>query len=58
MLTIGIGSGEGCDGQILVTPDLVGSFPWFTPRFVTPRARTGDAMRQAVSEWIGAVSGT
>src|ERR1017187_3256083 len=34
--TIGIGSGDDCDGQILVTHDLVGLFPWFTPRFVKP----------------------
>ena len=32
--TIGIGSGRGCDGQILVTYDLLGMFPWFKPRFV------------------------
>src|SRR5580698_6971652 len=32
--TICIGSGGGCDGQILVTHDLVGLFPWFRPKFV------------------------
>src|SRR5437763_1764020 len=37
--TIGIGSGEHCDGQILVTHDLIGLFPWFTPKFVSPQAR-------------------
>jgi 3-methyl-2-oxobutanoate hydroxymethyltransferase len=50
--TIGIGSGPDCDGQILVTHDLVGAFPWFTPKFVTPRLQTGEAMRGAVREWI------
>ncbi len=50
--TIGIGSGPDCDGQILVTHDLVGAFPWFTPRFVTPKAQTGEAIRQAVAEWM------
>jgi 3-methyl-2-oxobutanoate hydroxymethyltransferase len=50
--TIGIGSGPDCDGQILVTHDLVGAFPWFTPRFVTPKARTGEAIQQAVLQWI------
>ena len=50
--TIGIGSGPDCDGQILVTPDLVGGFPWFTPRFVKPRRRTGEDIRTAVTEWM------
>ena len=50
--TIGIGSGPDCDGQILVTHDLVGAFPWFTPRFVTPKAQTGEAIRQAVVQWV------
>src|SRR5205823_9342321 len=36
--TIGIGSGEQCDGQILVTHDLIGFFPWFTPKFEIGRA--------------------
>lgn len=50
--TIGIGSGPDCDGQILVTPDLVGGFPWFTPKFVKPRAAIGATIRQAVEEWM------
>jgi 3-methyl-2-oxobutanoate hydroxymethyltransferase len=49
--TIGIGSGPDCDGQILVTHDLIGSFPWFTPRFVKPRLTTGAQIRQTVAEW-------
>jgi 3-methyl-2-oxobutanoate hydroxymethyltransferase len=32
--TIGIGAGAGCDGQVLVTHDLLGFFDRFTPRFV------------------------
>lgn len=55
MLTIGIGSGPDCDGQILVTPDLTGAFPWFTPKFVTPRARTGEEARRAVQDWMAAL---
>jgi len=43
--TIGIGSGDDCDGQILVTPDLIGMFPWFTPRFVKPRACCGEEIQ-------------
>jgi 3-methyl-2-oxobutanoate hydroxymethyltransferase len=49
--TIGIGSGPDCDGQILVTPDLVGTFPWFTPRFVKPKLNTAEHMRAAIREW-------
>jgi len=50
--TIGIGSGPDCDGQILVTHDLVGAFPWFTPKFVVPKTQTGEAIRSAVNDWI------
>jgi 3-methyl-2-oxobutanoate hydroxymethyltransferase len=49
--TIGIGSGPDCDGQILVTPDLVGLFPWFTPRFVKPRANCAVEIKSAVTAW-------
>ena len=49
--TIGIGSGDGCDGQILVTYDLVGMFPWFTPRFVKPRAACAVEIKSAVAAW-------
>jgi 3-methyl-2-oxobutanoate hydroxymethyltransferase len=49
--TIGIGSGPDCDGQILVTPDLVGLFPWFTPRFVKARANCAAEIKSAVAAW-------
>lgn len=49
--TIGIGSGPDCDGQILVTPDLVGAFPWFTPRFVKPKANCAAEIKTAVAAW-------
>ncbi len=49
--TIGIGSGPDCDGQILVSNDLVGTFPWFTPRFVKPRLQAFAEMRQAIEGW-------
>ena len=49
--TIGIGSGPDCDGQILVTNDLIGTFPWFTPRFVKPRANCAAEIKTAVTEW-------
>lgn len=50
--TIGIGSGEHCDGQILVTHDLIGLFPWFTPKFVSPEARVADEIRKAAQIFI------
>ena len=55
MVTIGIGSGPDCDGQILVTSDLTGAFPWFTPKFATPLARTGEEIRRAVGEWMASL---
>jgi 3-methyl-2-oxobutanoate hydroxymethyltransferase len=50
--TIGIGSGLHCDGQILVTHDLIGLFPWFTPKFVSPEARVADDIRRAAQAFI------
>lgn len=50
--TIGIGSGAGCDGQILVTYDLLGMFPWFKPRFVTQKVNLAGQIQDAVSEFI------
>jgi 3-methyl-2-oxobutanoate hydroxymethyltransferase len=53
--TIGIGSGPDCDGQILVTPDLIGAFPWFTPRFVQPMANCAAEIKSAVAAWKSSV---
>ncbi len=50
--TIGIGSGVHCDGQILVTHDLIGLFPWFTPKFVSPEAKVAEEIRKAVQVFI------
>jgi len=50
--TIGIGSGDHCDGQILVTHDLIGLFPWFTPKFVSPAARVAEEIRRATTAFI------
>ncbi len=54
--TIGIGSGPDCDGQILVTPDLLGTFPWFTPKFVQPQVNTAAQFRTAVRGWRESLS--
>lgn len=46
--TIGIGAGVGCDGQILVTHDMLGLFDDFRPRFVKQYADLGQNVLQAV----------
>jgi len=50
--TIGIGSGNGCDGEILVTHDLIGLFPWFTPKFVAPEGNVAAEIRKAAQAFI------
>ena len=50
--TIGIGSGEKCDGQILVTHDLIGLFPWFKPGFVKQQADAASMIHGAVQNWL------
>ncbi len=55
--TIGIGSGPHCDGQILVTHDLVGAFPWFRPKFAVARADVGGAIRAAAEGFVKEVRG-
>ncbi|HTU23553.1 MAG TPA: 3-methyl-2-oxobutanoate hydroxymethyltransferase [Gemmataceae bacterium] len=49
--TIGIGAGPSCDGQILVTPDLLGLFDDIRPRFVKHYAEMGQAVRKAVESY-------
>jgi 3-methyl-2-oxobutanoate hydroxymethyltransferase len=46
--TIGIGASPACDGQILVTDDLLGLFNDFTPTFVKRYAEIGDTIERAV----------
>ena len=56
--TIGIGSGTACDGQILVSHDLIGAFPWFRPKFAIARADVATAIRGAAETYIRQVKGT
>ncbi|MFH2102233.1 MAG: 3-methyl-2-oxobutanoate hydroxymethyltransferase [Chloroflexota bacterium] len=53
--TIGIGAGSGCDGQVLVTPDLLGIFDRFTPRFVKKYADLYTEMVKAFGTFIADV---
>ena len=52
---IGIGAGAECDGQILVTHDMLGLYTRFHPRFVRRYAEIGEAMRKAFQHYVGDV---
>jgi 3-methyl-2-oxobutanoate hydroxymethyltransferase len=49
--TIGIGGSAACDGQILVTDDMLGLFAEFTPRFVKRYRNLADEIRAAALEY-------
>lgn len=55
--TIGIGAGAGCDGQVLVTHDLLGLFDRFTPKFVRKYADLHTQMQSAFTAYIADVQG-
>jgi 3-methyl-2-oxobutanoate hydroxymethyltransferase len=53
--TIGIGSGANCDGQVLVTPDIIGMFRDFTPRHTKRYVDMGNALEGSVKNYINDV---
>lgn len=53
--TIGIGAGAGCDGQVLVTNDLLGLTVGRVPKFVRQTADLASRVSQAVSDYNAAV---
>lgn len=53
--TIGIGAGAGCDGQVLVLPDMLGMNPDFQPRFLRRFAELGAAADAGIRDYVAAV---
>ncbi len=53
--TIGIGAGNGCDGQVLVYADMLAMFSDFCPKFVRKFANVGEIMSQAFKDYDAAV---
>ena len=49
--TIGIGAGPGCDGQVLVTHDMLGMYSDLSPSFVKRYAEIGSLMREAFEQY-------
>lgn len=53
--TIGIGASPTCDGQVLVSDDMLGLFTEFTPKFVKRFASLGDAVGEAAAAYAAEV---
>lgn len=50
--TIGIGAGNGCDGQVLVYQDMLGLTVGHTPKFAKRFADIGELMRKGITDYI------
>lgn len=50
--TIGIGAGKFCDGQVLVTQDMLGMYTDFKPRFVKQFCNMGEIIKKSVENYI------
>ncbi len=53
--TIGIGAGAGCDGQVQVINDILGSFADFVPKHAKQYAKLTDIIKNAVTEYYNEV---
>lgn len=56
--TIGIGAGNGTDGQVLVYHDMLGMFDKFVPKFVKVYKNIGDEITEGIREYISDVKST
>lgn len=54
--TIGIGAGAGCDGQVLVSQDMLGTYTDLKPKFVKQYAQVGNAIKEACKQYISDVA--
>jgi 3-methyl-2-oxobutanoate hydroxymethyltransferase len=54
--TIGIGAGPYCDGQVLVSADLLGLFDEFRPKFVRRYAELGSLIKKAAAAYVADVA--
>ena len=52
MATIGIGAGAECDGQVLVTPDLLGLFDRFRPKFAKQYVHLSEPILAALKDFV------
>ncbi len=50
--TIGIGAGAGCDGQVLVSHDMLGMYDKFQPKFIRRYAEIGSLMKSAFERYV------
>ena len=57
-MTIGIGAGNGTDGQVLVYHDMLGMFDKFVPKFVKVYKNIGSEITEGIKEYIGDVKST
>lgn len=53
--TIGIGASPACDGQVLVTDDMLGLYSEFTPKFVKKYADVASVVRDAAKAYANEV---
>lgn len=56
--TIGIGAGVNCDGQVLVSYDMLGMDETFKPRFVRRFATLGETIKAATQQYVAEVRGS